>query len=79
MSRRRHRGERGGSRRKPSLLQRILRNRYNPQSPYVTLGDAIANIKAIFFCWSERVPPGSRLLYRNGKIVGWSAPWRGKL
>jgi hypothetical protein len=56
----------------------MFRNRYNPGSSYVTLGDVIANVKAIFFCWSERVPPGSRLLYRNGKIVGWSAPWRGK-
>lgn len=78
MSRRRHRKRRGGPPRKPSLFQRIFRNRYNPGSSYVTLGDVIANVKAIFFCWSERVPPGSRLLYRNGKIVGWSAPWHGK-
>jgi hypothetical protein len=77
MSRRR-RGNRGSQRKPPTLVQRILRNRYDPHSRRVSINDVLTNIKTIWYAWSHRVTPGSRLHFRDGKIVGHSAAWLGK-
>jgi hypothetical protein len=80
MSRRRTGSRRGGhGRRDPvPLWPRLFANRYDPQSRWVTFADVWENLKAMWFSWTNRVPPGSRLLYRNGRIVGYSTQWRGK-
>lgn len=72
------RGNENGRRKAAPLLRRIFANRYDPQSRWVTVGDAWENLKATWFSWTRRVPPGSRLLYRNGRIVGYTTQWRGK-
>jgi hypothetical protein len=61
-----------------SLWQRIFRNRYNPGSNWVSLGDVVENIRTTWYAWVERVPPGSRLIYRNGRVVGHSSTWPGR-
>jgi hypothetical protein len=84
MSRRKSR--RGGSRpprrnaprTKTPLLERLFRNRYNPHSNFVSLGDVIENVKDTWFCFSRRLPPGTRLVRDgNGKIKGAATHWRG--
>lgn len=82
MSRRHNRGNhnaRGRSRpsKRVGLLSRLLRNRYREGSNWVSVGDVIANVKETFYCFTHRVPPNSRLLWRNNKIVGFSSQWRG--
>jgi hypothetical protein len=84
MSRRRNR--RGSSRpprrntprKRVPLLKRLLRNRYNPGSNWVSLGDLIENVKDTWFCFSHRLPPGTRLVRDgNGRIKGAATRWRG--
>ena len=66
-------------RRKPvPLWRRIFANRYDPQSRWVTFADVWENLKSTWFSWTNRVPPGSRLLYRNGRIVGYGTQSRGR-
>lgn len=77
MSRRGRGGNRG--RRQPkrvSLLQRIFRNRYSG-SNWISLADVIENVKETWFSFTNRVPRGSRLIRRGGKIVGYSSTWKG--
>ena len=75
---RRYRRHHRPPRRRRSLLGRLFTNRYNPGSQLISIGDIIGNVRDIFTCWVNRIPPGSRLQHdRNGKIRGWSSPWRG--
>jgi hypothetical protein len=70
MSKRRRRGQ--------GLLQRLFTNRYNPRSSWIHIADVIENAKDTWFCWSRRLPPGSRLLRdAKGKIRGAANLWRG--
>jgi hypothetical protein len=63
-----------------SLLQRLLANRYNPGSSWISIADVIENAKDTWFCWSRRLPPGSRLFRdADGKIKGAANRWRGPL
>jgi hypothetical protein len=81
MSRRRKRRSLRNNRQRPkpvSLWRRIFRNRYNPGSNYVTLGDIIENMKSTWYAWTQRVPPGSRLIYRDGKVRGHTSMWPGR-
>ena len=57
-------------RRRRSLRRRIFRNRYNPGSNWITLGDIVSNIRETYYCWTHRIPPGARLHWRDGRIVG---------
>lgn len=79
MARRRSNGRRRrrGQRPRVPLWRRIFRNRYNPGSRWVSAADVWENLKATWFSWTHRVPPNSRLLYRNGRVVGYTARWRG--
>jgi hypothetical protein len=52
------------------LFQRLLRNRYAPESNWVTLGDVIANAKEIFYRWSHRVPPDAVVRWSGDRITG---------
>jgi len=61
----RRRNRRGRSRRK-----KVFFNRRNPNSGWVCFGDIFANIRQIFYCWEHRVPRGSELHWKGGKIVG---------
>jgi len=60
-----------------SLMSRIFHNRYRPDSNWVRLADVIANVKETVFCFLNRVPAGSRLTWRKGKITGFSSTWNG--
>jgi hypothetical protein len=65
-------------RQKKGLLARILRNRYNPNSNWVSLGDMIENIKDTWHAYTRRLPPGSRIIRdRNGRIRSSSTRWTG--
>jgi hypothetical protein len=77
MSRRRNRGG-GRPPRRRSLLQRLLTNRYNPESSWVSVADVIENAKDTWHCFTHRLPPGTRLLRdANGRIKGSANHWRG--
>jgi hypothetical protein len=75
MSNRRLRREHRLPKRIP-LLKRIFRNRYSG-SNWVSLADVLENVKETWFSFTNRVPPGSRLIRRAGKIVGYTSTWRG--
>ena len=70
--RRRGRWQNQGRRRqKPSLLKRIFTNRQNPQSSWIFLDDVIENLREELYCFFNRVPRGSRLLWdKNGRVRG---------
>lgn len=72
MSRRNRRNQRGWQNRRPPKRQPIFTNRRNPQSSWVTLNDVITNVKERVYGWFHRIPKGSRLYWRGGKIVGHS-------
>ena len=60
------------------LLSRILRNRYNPGSKWVTFGDVIENVKETWFAFTRRIPPGSRIIRgRDGRIRSVTSSWNG--
>jgi hypothetical protein len=73
----RGRRHRGNQRCQPGLLARIFRNRYREGSSFVSLADLATNVKEIFYAWQNRLKPNSRMIWRNGKIVGHSTSWRG--
>ena len=54
-----------------SVTNRVFRNRYNPESRFVTPRDVWLNLKELFFCWLNRVPPGATLRWRAGRIVSY--------
>jgi len=78
MSKQRRGNGRNHREQKVPLWRRLLRNRYNPRSAYVTLADVIENVKSTWYAWAKRVPPGARLIYRNGRVVGHTSTWRGR-
>jgi hypothetical protein len=69
------------SRRRPrrrSLVSRILRNRYNPRSNWVSIGDIIENTKETWFAFTRRLPPGSKITRdRDGRIRSSNTRWNG--
>ena len=74
----RRRGRRRGQRPRVPLLRRLLRNRYRgDDSNWVSVADVVANLKETAYCWWNRVPAGSRLMWRNGRITGFIRPWNG--
>lgn len=77
MSRYRNRRNRGGPAKRVGLVKRLLRNRYRPESSWVTLADIWTNTVETAYAWLHRVPPNSRLMWRNGRIVGHSRRWNG--
>lgn len=72
----RRRGWRHKQSRRVPLVQRLLRNRYSG-SNWVSVADVISNIRETWFCFTHRVPPGSRLFWRNGRIAGYTRSWNG--
>ena len=60
--------------RKPSLWRRILSNRRDSHSPWVSIADVVGNIREELFCFFQRVPRGARLYWdgRTNKIRGYS-------
>jgi hypothetical protein len=65
-------------RRRRGLFGRIFRNRYNPSSRWVTVGDVIENTKDTWFAFTRRLPPGSRIIRdRNGRIRSGISRWAG--
>jgi hypothetical protein len=77
MSRYRKRRNRRGPPKRVSLVKRLLRNRYRPGSSWVSLADIWNNTLETAYAWFNRVPPNSRLMWRNGRIVGHSRKWNG--
>ena len=59
------------------LITRLFRNRYRPGSTWVSVGDVVANFKEGGLTFFNRVPPGARLMWRNGRIVGYTSRWNG--
>lgn len=57
----------------------ILRNRRNPGFGWITPYDVWLNLKERAYCWWYRVPQGSFIAWRDGKIKGHSTnaprPW----
>jgi hypothetical protein len=51
-----------------NIFQRLIRNRYNPRSRWITARDVWLNFKEELHCWLHRVPPGSRIHWRSGDI-----------
>jgi len=50
----------------------IFRNRRNPRSNWISLYDIYLNVKEWLYAFSNRVPHGSRLFWRGGRITGHS-------
>lgn len=50
----------------------IFRNRRNPRSNWISLYDIYLNLREWWYGFSNRVPPGSRLSWRGGRITGYS-------
>ena len=48
----------------------VFSNRRNPRSGGVSIFDIVLNIKEGLYCWWHRVPRGSELDWKKGKIVG---------
>ena len=57
-------------RRRPPLRRRILRNRRDPQSRWITLADVILNVREQWYGFWHRVPPGARLRWNGDKVTG---------
>lgn len=80
---RRHEGRNGRGKQRKAKKKGdwgILKNRRNPGSGWVSLGDIFGNIKERWYCWSRRVQEGTPLFYnKDGKIIGHSGraprPW----
>ena len=53
-----------------SLTRRLFRNRYRPDSPWVSLADVILNAKEIAYRFWYRVPPRSGLRWDKDRIRG---------
>jgi hypothetical protein len=51
------------------LGRRLVRNRYNAESRWVTLGDIWLNLKEEIYCRWHRVPSGATLRWRDGHIT----------
>lgn len=65
-------------RRRRSLWARLLRNRYNPSSNWVSVGDVIENIMDTWHAFTRRLSPGSNIERdRNGRIRSSSSRWNG--
>ena len=50
----------------------IFRNRRNPRSNWISLYDMYLNLREWWYGFSNRVPHGSRLFWRGGRITGHS-------
>jgi hypothetical protein len=55
-----------------TLRSRILKNRYDPGSRWVSLGDVVANLREVLYRWSNRVPPDAVIRWSGTRIVGHS-------
>jgi hypothetical protein len=75
-NRRRSRWHQQQKQKRTSLLTRIFRNRYTG-SNWVSLADVLTNTREIFYAWSHRLGPGSRVIWRDGRPVGHTTSWRG--
>ncbi len=77
MSRRKkgNKSSRGRKKKQPKQGS-ILSNRRNPESSWVSFYDIGLNIYEKLFGWWHRVPKGSTLYWRDGKIVGHSTRQR---
>jgi len=53
-----------------NLKRRLLTNRYDPKSNWITVKDVILNAKEIHYCWSHRLPKGTKLRWDGDRIVG---------
>lgn len=50
------------------MARRILRNRYNPRSRFVSVRDIWLNLKEEVYCWWHRVPPGARIRWIGRRV-----------
>jgi hypothetical protein len=62
--------------RRRGLLGRVVTNRTDPRSRWVTIADMWTNAREIVYAWTHRVPDNSIIKYRNGKIIGHSVRYR---
>jgi hypothetical protein len=58
-----------GRRQELSLGRRLKRNRYQPESQWLSVQDLWLNIKEELYCWWHRVPPGAVIKRKGGRIV----------
>lgn len=53
---------------KRSWVSKVFENRRNPRASFVPFYDIWLNIKEGLYCWNHRVPRGSYLNWKDGKI-----------